>query len=152
VGYTTQKILYAVSVASLLHDIGLSKLPPEIAEHATNPEMLTEPQKLMLYSHPQLALEILKERGVKIPELAARMIAEHHESLDGKGYPKGLPANEINEMTFILKVADELDEKILAFDPTNSGLRLKLHHYFSEAAEKKRIPNPLLARVRAVIL
>jgi HD-GYP domain-containing protein (c-di-GMP phosphodiesterase class II) len=152
VGYTSEKTLYAVSVAALLHDIGISKLPPDVARLADAPEFLNEEQRRLLYQHPNFSLDILRERKIKIPDLAARIISEHHENVDGSGYPLQLTSTQINEMTHILRLADEIDEKILALDPATPGLRLKLHRYFDECTEKKRFPLPLLARVRTVIL
>ena len=152
IGYTSEKTLYSISVAALLHDIGMSKLDPAVAHAAMDPRVMTSEQKTQYQKHPELGIEILQERKIKVPNLSALMIMEHHEEMDGRGYPKGKTGKDINEMTHILKIADEIDELILGQDDPTQSLKYRLNHYFIEALDHKRFPPVLLARVRTVIL
>jgi HD-GYP domain-containing protein (c-di-GMP phosphodiesterase class II) len=99
-----------VATAALLHDIGLLHIAPEMLEptHKMNDE-----ERRHLYAHPLTAYLLLCE----FPELnrhIAEAVLEHHEKMDGRGYPRGLHGDKITRYGQILEVA-ELAAK--AFDP-----------------------------------
>ncbi len=90
--------------AGILHDVGKIGVPDNVLN---KPGKLEDNEFIIMQSHPAKGAEIM--RPVEIPEVVLRGIAEHHERLDGKGYPHGLPAEEISQAARILKIADVYD-------------------------------------------
>jgi PAS domain S-box-containing protein len=91
-------------LAAGIHDLGKIGIPAEIL---VKPGRLTENQYSLLKEHPQLGYEIVK--NVQFPWPIAQMILQHHERLDGSGYPQGLKADEIFLESRILAVADVVE-------------------------------------------
>ncbi|MBB5022594.1 HD-GYP domain-containing protein [Desulfurispira natronophila] len=85
-----QETLY-MTAASLLADIGMHRIPTAIIN---KPGKLDEQERKVLETHPILAARILQKRN--FPQPVLRYILEHHERLDGTGYPKGLAGNDIS--------------------------------------------------------
>jgi HD-GYP domain-containing protein (c-di-GMP phosphodiesterase class II) len=87
--------------AGLLHDVGKLGVSNRILD---KPGRLTEDEWAAVRRHPHLSLVIL----APVPALAdvARLAVEHHERLDGSGYPYGLTAADLDEPSRILQVAD----------------------------------------------
>lgn len=84
--------------AAATHDIGILQLANHTAE-------LPERHKILIRQHPTLSLNVLKEHGVEDP-LWLEAVMQHHERLDGTGYPYGLSGSEISQAGRILAVAD----------------------------------------------
>ena len=91
-------------LAASIHDLGKIGIPAEIL---SKPGRLTENQYALIKDHPQLGYEIVK--NVEFPWPIAQMILQHHEKLDGSGYPRGLKADEIFIESRILAVADVVE-------------------------------------------
>jgi len=91
-------------VAATLHDIGKVSVPTEIL---SKPTKLTEVEFSLVKEHPQAAYEILK--GAEFPWPIADIILQHHERLDGSGYPSGLSGDEICLEARLLAVADTVE-------------------------------------------
>jgi PAS domain S-box-containing protein len=91
-------------LAAGIHDLGKIGIPAEIL---AKPGLLTENQHDLLKEHAQLGYEIVK--NVQFPWPIAQMILQHHERLDGSGYPRGLKADEIFIESRILAVADVVE-------------------------------------------
>jgi len=91
--------------AGILHDLGKKNIPNEIVNKNGR---LTDEEFSTMKSHPSLAVEILKELGEK-NQLVLDAIEQHHEKLDGSGYPKGLKAQEIHISSQIIAIADIFD-------------------------------------------
>ncbi|HKN22714.1 MAG TPA: PAS domain S-box protein [Terracidiphilus sp.] len=91
-------------LAAGIHDLGKIGIPAEIL---AKPGDLTEHQYNLLKEHVQLGYEIVK--NVQFPWPIAQMILQHHERLDGSGYPQGLKADEILIESRILAVADVVE-------------------------------------------
>ena len=91
-------------LAAGIHDLGKVGIPAEIL---VKPGHLTETQFTLLKEHAQLGYEIVK--NVHFPWPIAQMILQHHERLDGSGYPQGLKADEILIESRILAVADVVE-------------------------------------------
>jgi len=90
-----------VRIAGLLHDLGKIFIPTEIL---SKPGQLTEVEFSIIKSHPQAGYEILK--GIEFPWPIADVVIQHHERLNGSGYPAGLKDEEIVMEAKILAVAD----------------------------------------------
>jgi len=93
-----------IRVAGLIHDIGKISVPVEIL---SNPEGITELEYGIIKAHPQIGYDILK--AVEFPWPVAEIVLQHHERLDGSGYPQGLSGDEIMLEARILAVADVVD-------------------------------------------
>jgi putative nucleotidyltransferase with HDIG domain len=91
-------------IAALLHDIGKIALP---AEYLAKPTKLSELEKLVIQHHSEVGYEILK--NIHFPWPVAEIVYQHHEHLDGSGYPRGLTDNEIYLEAKILAVADVVE-------------------------------------------
>jgi len=90
-----------IKVASTLHDIGKIAIPAEIL---TRPGQLSTPEFEMMKTHPQTGSRIVDD--VSFPWPVAEMILQHHERLDGSGYPNGLKGGAILIGSRIIAVAD----------------------------------------------
>ncbi|BBO66219.1 two-component system response regulator [Desulfosarcina alkanivorans] len=88
-------------IAGLLHDVGKIRIPVSILSRAGS---LLPAEFEMIKIHPQVSFDILK--GIPFPWPVARMVLQHHERLDGSGYPQGLCGDEILQEAKILAVAD----------------------------------------------
>jgi len=91
-------------IAALIHDIGKIYVPAEIL---SRPTMLTESEFALLKTHPEVGYKILRNIEFKWP--IAEIILQHHERLDGSGYPRGLKNGEIMLEARILAVADVVE-------------------------------------------
>ena len=99
-----RKKITAIRFASQIHDIGKLSLPSEIL---TKPGKLTENEFNLIKTHPTIGHDIVKK--VNFPWPIATIIYQHHERLDGSGYPNGLTKNEICFEAKILAVADVVE-------------------------------------------
>ncbi len=90
-----------VRTAGLLHDLGKIFIPTEIL---SKPGQLTDVEFSIIKSHPQAGYEILK--NIEFPWPIADIVIQHHERMDGSGYPAGLKEGEIVIEAKILAVAD----------------------------------------------
>jgi putative nucleotidyltransferase with HDIG domain len=88
-------------MAGLIHDIGKISIPTEIL---SKPGRLTSLEWDMIKAHPQVGYDILKT--VEFPWPVAEIVLQHHERLDGSGYPQGLSGEDILSKARILAVAD----------------------------------------------
>jgi HD-GYP domain-containing protein (c-di-GMP phosphodiesterase class II) len=90
--------------ASVIHDIGKIALPAEIL---SKPMRLSDLELKLVQTHSQAGYDILKD--IDFPWPIATIILQHHERLDGSGYPSGLKGDEILMEARILGVADVVD-------------------------------------------
>lgn len=93
-----------LNVAGQLHDIGKIAIPSDILN---KPGALSEGEFIVIRSHPQVSYDILKT--IEFPWPVAQIAYQHHERLDGSGYPRGLKADEILMEAKILSVADVVE-------------------------------------------
>ncbi len=93
-----------IRVACLLHDIGKITIPIEIL---SKPGRLNETEFSFIRKHPQVGYDILK--GIEFPWQIAQIVLQHHERLDGSGYPAGLEREDILLDARILGVADVVE-------------------------------------------
>lgn len=90
--------------AGLLHDIGKIGIPAGILG---KPTKLTKEEFDVIKTHPDIGYKILK--GVNFLEPSSKILLQHHEKLDGTGYPLGLTGNKIDYLAKILSAADAYD-------------------------------------------
>jgi PAS domain S-box-containing protein/putative nucleotidyltransferase with HDIG domain len=94
----------ALKFASLIHDIGKINIPGEIL---SKPAKLSETEFALIKEHPKTCYNIIKD--IDFPWEIASIILQHHERLDGSGYPEGLKDKEILLESKILAVADAVE-------------------------------------------
>ncbi|MBO8141901.1 MAG: HD-GYP domain-containing protein [Firmicutes bacterium] len=97
--------LREIGLGALLHDVGKIGIPQHIL---SKPGPLTTEEWAVVREHPRLGFEILR-RYYEIPVPAAHIALQHHERLDGSGYPRGLHDGEIHPYARIAAVADTYD-------------------------------------------
>ncbi|HTI80685.1 MAG TPA: HD domain-containing phosphohydrolase [Acetobacteraceae bacterium] len=112
-----------IYLAGMIHDIGKIQAPAEILSKAGR---LTTIEYQLLQTHPQVGFDIVK--SVDFPWPVATMILQHHERLDGSGYPEHLRGEQIILGARILAVADVV-EAMTARRPYREalGLDVALH-------------------------
>lgn len=97
--------IYEIGVAGLLHDIGKSKIPPEILN---KPGRLTDDEFAIMKQHSLIGYKILKDKA-DISEAVRLGVLQHHEKINGSGYPMGVASGKISIYARILAVADIYD-------------------------------------------
>jgi response regulator RpfG family c-di-GMP phosphodiesterase len=100
----SQDMIRGVRMAGEIHDLGKISLPAEIL---SKPTKLTSLEFGLIKLHPQTGYDILKEIDFSQP--IAEEVYQHHERMDGSGYPRGLKGNEILLEARILAVADVVE-------------------------------------------
>ena len=91
-------------LASLVHDIGKINVPAEIL---SKPGKLSEPEFELIRTHSEAGYDILKK--INFPWPISRIVLQHHERMDGSGYPNGLSGQEILLEARIIAVADVIE-------------------------------------------
>ncbi|MCP4545727.1 MAG: PAS domain S-box protein [bacterium] len=112
--------LQGLRLMGLLHDIGKIGIPTEIL---SKPGKLTLEEMELMRLHPQMSYDILKD--ISFPWPVAKVVLQHHERLNGSGYPNGLDSDEIMWQVRLLAVADLL-EAMSTNRPYRAGLGLDL--------------------------
>ncbi|GAB4508751.1 MAG: hypothetical protein Tsb0026_07840 [Sulfuricaulis sp.] len=111
-----QEAVEGIYMGSLIHDVGKIYVPAEIL---SRPGKLSEAEFNLIKAHPQVGYDIIK--GIEFPWPVAQMILQHHERLDGSGYPQGLKGDAISLEARILAVADVV-EAMASHRPYRPGL------------------------------
>ncbi|MEA2038554.1 MAG: PAS domain S-box protein [Thermodesulfobacteriota bacterium] len=93
-----------IHIAAVVHDIGKINIPSEIL---SKPSLLTEIEFKMIKTHSQAGHDILK--NINFPWPIAQIVLQHHERMDGSGYPQGLKGEEILLEARIIAVADVVE-------------------------------------------
>jgi PAS domain S-box-containing protein/putative nucleotidyltransferase with HDIG domain len=94
----------ATRIAALLHDVGKISVPSELL---SKPGRLSDLEFQLIRQHPIVSADILK--SIDFPFPIARYVREHHEKMDGSGYPEGLIGDQISLESRIICVADVVD-------------------------------------------
>ncbi|MBI5606007.1 MAG: PAS domain S-box protein [Deltaproteobacteria bacterium] len=108
-----------IRLAAVIHDLGKISVPAEIL---SVPRALTQVERGLVENHSRIAYDILKD--IEFPWPIARMVLEHHERLNGSGYPQGLTGEEILLESRILAVADVV-EAIASHRPYRPALGIE---------------------------
>jgi len=120
------EITTQIKMASYLHDIGKLSLPDKVL--STPYEALSSLDLLLFQQHPNISADFLRNKPAF--QEAALIIRQHHEYIDGSGYPNGLKDNNIHIGAKILSVCSDYDDIL-------SG------HLFSQKTNKKQTINYL---------
>ncbi len=108
----------SLQVTGVLHDLGKISVPAEIL---SKPSKLTDVELQLVREHPQMGFDILK--NIDFPWPVAEFVLQHHERIDGSGYPKGLRGDQIHLEARIIAVADVV-EAISSHRPYRPALGL----------------------------
>ena len=117
-GWSTERLL-GLRMAAMVHDIGKISIPAEIL---TKPTRLSAGEWALIHEHPESGYSILKDIPFTWP--IAEIVREHHEKLDGSGYPRGLKGDEILPEAKVLAVAD-IVEAMASDRPYRAALGLE---------------------------
>lgn len=93
-----------IRLAGVIHDLGKIYVPAEILNR---PGKLTSIERELIHVHPQVGYDILK--GISFPWPIAEIVYQHHERMNGKGYPRSLPGEDIFLEARIIAVADVVE-------------------------------------------
>lgn len=113
-----------IGLAALFHDIGKLKIPTQILRKT---EPLNAPEINLLKMHTKYGVELLKLTEA-FPTNAYDIILQHHEMLDGSGYPAGLNAAQIDKKAKLVAVVNEFDNLC---HPTDASKARSPHHAMS---------------------
>lgn len=102
-GYAEKKI-QEIYLAALVHDIGKLNVPSELL---TKTGQLLEKDYMLIKDHPRIGANILQK--VEFAPEVCEMVFQHHERMNGSGYPRGLKGEEIMPEARILAVADVME-------------------------------------------
>ncbi len=112
-------VIEGIRIAGLLHDVGKIRIPVSILSRAGQ---LLQAEHDVIKIHPQISFEILK--NIPFPWPVAHIVFQHHERLDGSGYPLGLRGDEMLLEAKILAVADVAEAKS-SFRPYRPALGIE---------------------------
>jgi HD-GYP domain-containing protein (c-di-GMP phosphodiesterase class II) len=100
--------LRELAIGALVHDVGKLSVPNAILQ---KPSALTDEEFAVIKLHPELGSALIAELGGFSPQVS-RLVLDHHERLDGSGYPRGLTADGLDLETRVLAVCDVFDALI----------------------------------------
>jgi HD-GYP domain-containing protein (c-di-GMP phosphodiesterase class II) len=116
----TKDQIDAIRMASTIHDLGKIAVPAEIL---SKPMKLSSSEFGLIKTHAQVGYDILKD--IEFPWPIARMVLEHHERIDGSGYPHGLKGEEVLLESKLIAVADVV-EAIASHRPYRPAYNLEV--------------------------
>jgi HD-GYP domain-containing protein (c-di-GMP phosphodiesterase class II) len=122
-----------LGIGALMHDVGKIEIPTQIT-HKKQP--LTPAEEAVLRTHPLHGSKLARTVGT-LPAAAVAIIEQHHELLDGTGYPRKLPGHEIKRMVRIVAIANSYDNFCNPADPALAqSPRDAMAHCFKAQREK----------------
>lgn len=127
-----------LGMGALFHDVGKSRIPDTVL---LKMEPLNHAERTLLQLHCHMGEEIAAQIGLA-PEAIA-IIAQHHETMNGKGYPRGLPGKEISHLARIVAIVNAYDNHCNRVNPDDS---ITPHEAlaFMFSRERARYDNDLL--------
>jgi PAS domain S-box-containing protein len=115
----TEDEVHGIHLAATVHDLGKIQVPAEIL---TKPTRLTNLEYEFVKTHAQAGYDLLKD--IDFPWPIAQLVYQHHERLDGSGYPRGLRGEDTLRGAKILAVADTI-EAMSSHRPYRAGLGIE---------------------------
>jgi HD-GYP domain-containing protein (c-di-GMP phosphodiesterase class II) len=104
IGYNREDLM-TLGLGALLHDIGMTRINPALLQ---KPEKLNKDEFEVMKTHTTLGFQILKDEP-NVPLISAHCAFQHHERIDGSGYPRGIAGNEIHEYARWIGLVDSYD-------------------------------------------
>jgi HD-GYP domain-containing protein (c-di-GMP phosphodiesterase class II) len=133
-GRRTREEVALACRAGLVHDLGMLGLPTSLLNKTGR---LTDAEQAMLRQHPQLGAQQLAACR-DVDPLLGRIVMEHHERMDGSGYPRGLRGEEIHELSRMCAVLESFDAMtaVSPFKPKPLPMPVALDHLARESPGK----------------
>lgn len=100
-----EKTIHDLATGALLHDLGKINIPDEVLH---KPGRLTDDEMVIMRSHVTLGYDILRESSDLSPTIL-EVVRDHHERLDGSGYPNGKNENELSQFAKMISICDTYD-------------------------------------------
>jgi len=107
-----------VKMAALIHDVGKIQVPAEIL---SKPGQLTSNEMDLIRTHPRVGSDIL--RKIEFPQPISEFVLQHHERINGSGYPQGITGKEMHPEAKIIAVADVV-EAMMSHRPYRPALEM----------------------------
>ncbi|MDF1643323.1 MAG: HD-GYP domain-containing protein [Pseudomonadales bacterium] len=123
--------MHILGLGALYHDVGVTELPGQVAKKNTR---LTEPEFAIYKRHTLLGVSMAQKQG-RLPREALRVIAEHHENIDGSGYPRGLTGDQMSRYSKIVSLVNAYDNLT---NHLNGGRELTPHEAMSTLFAKDK--------------
>lgn len=139
------QLLHLLGMGAMFHDVGKADIPDRIVRKT---ETLTRPEQSLLQEHCAYGVETGRKLG--LPKEALLVIAQHHEHMDGSGYPKGLKGSECYLLARIVSIANTYDNLC---NPMKPSLALTPHQALSTMYAQQRArfdAGPLATFVRCM--
>jgi len=99
-GAQSYEDIFALGMGALLHDVGKSDIDAKILK---KPGELDDNEWMVIRQHPEFGYNILEQRP-EVPKVSRRIVMEHHERINGRGYPKGI--KNIHHFSKVVGIAD----------------------------------------------
>lgn len=134
-----------LGMSSMFHDVGKADIPDRIVRKT---EPLTQPELSLMHQHCAYGVETGRKLG--LPSEVLQVIGQHHESMDGSGYPKGLKGKDFYLLSRIVAIANSYDNLC---NPMKPSLALTPHQALSLMYAQQRArfdPAVLTAFVRGM--
>ncbi|MFC1552697.1 HD domain-containing phosphohydrolase [Candidatus Latescibacterota bacterium] len=116
----SEEEIEGIRIAGLLHDIGKISIPIDILN---KPVKLSKHEFNLIKEHSQAGFEILKD--VEFDQPIAQIVLQHHERMDGSGYPQGIEGDDIIRQARILAVSDVV-EAMASHRPYRAALGIEM--------------------------
>lgn len=100
-----QQLIHELATGALLHDLGKIGVPDPVLN---KPGRLTDDEMVEMRSHVTLGYDVLKRSG-DLSEVALNVVGDHHERLDGTGYPNGKTAEQLSKYARMIAIVDTYD-------------------------------------------
>ena len=145
-------VLLELGRGALFHDVGYRALPMQVKFQSAGMKVEANPELHRL--HPEMGGRLLASFLDAGPMLLD-MITQHHERLDGSGFPQGIGGEDLSQLTRILMVADHYDELCNAPDPSTSlnphtALSRLYRHVVTKGESSKFCEKVVQALVQAI--
>jgi putative nucleotidyltransferase with HDIG domain len=124
------EVVKMVGVGALFHDIGLNEIPARILN---NPDTLTKAEREFREMHCQYGHDVGKKAG--LPAAALGIILQHHENVDGTGYPKKLKGEAIDPLARLVAIVNAYDNLC---NPVNAANALTPHEALAMMFSQQR--------------
>lgn len=100
-----ENLVTELALAGMLHDIGKVNIPDKIL---LKPGKLTDPEMIIMKGHVNEGLKALNDVE-NVSDIVIKVVSQHHERLDGHGYPNGLPEEKISRFGRMVSIVDAYD-------------------------------------------
>ena len=135
-----------VGIAGLFHDLGKTTLPSEILNKPY--EQMGRDEKDIYEKHPEEALDVIAQKRINLDVVLKKAITQHHERVDGSGYPKKLIGHVISVEAQIIGIADTFDHLTSV---TEGRPRLDPVGAIEEMIKSRQFDNGFLEKIHAVL-